>query len=508
MKNRNNPIKLLGLVFFAMLFLLVTESCGDGSKHGNYSRKDDNNPCGIIPELKKMLKAYKDVFSICDGLIVVGSNTIMVDETGSRFYPMGCIDINGKVVLPCKYRNVRVRDGLVFVSDNKKDGVKCGLYDLQGKELVPIGKFDDFRYGGFFGDYAVVIKDGLCGVIDKMGNVVIPVQYDDINHFYYPNYNLFDNLPDVFIGYKNGKMEYFNLTKDSSTMGNRPATPYDFVLIGEYGSQSFMDYQGHIIAGPYQNVRASDRMPRFPEGLAAVVKNNKVGFIDDKGVTRIPFGFEYSEFHFNISSLGAYIFSEDLCAIMNSNKKWGYIDKQGKVVIPFNYDAAYCFHQGSAIVGKRIGGKDWWGLIDKNDVALLPFEFEHGVYTGNVLAMCKNGKWGIFSPQGSCIVSCQFEQQIVFYKGYATVMLNGKEGLIDEQGRLLIPCEYESVLYDEDADMVYVKQNGKTGYVDLRNKEVVSIKFDWVDWIGDGFFGVSKDGRYGLYDLCGNCTLD
>lgn len=44
-------------------------------------------------------------------------------------------------------------------------------------------------------------------------------------------------------------------------------------------------------------------------------------------------------------------FSEGLAAVKKDGK-WGYIDKTGAVVIPFQYDRAYVFNEGYAIVGK------------------------------------------------------------------------------------------------------------------------------------------------------------
>ena len=50
---------------------------------------------------------------------------------------------------------------------------------------------------------------------------------------------------------------------------------------------------------------------------------------------------------------------------------------------------------------------------------------------------------------------------------------------------------------------------GKRGFVDTNNHVVLPIEFDDGDPIeNDQLFWVKKDGRYGLYDRCGNCTLE
>ena len=51
----------------------------------------------------------------------------------------------------------------------------------------------------------------------------------------------------------------------------------------------------------------------------------------------------------------------------------------------------------------------------------------------------------------------------------------------------------------------------KWGIVDLQNHVLVPVEFDTVSAIigyNGNLFGITKDRHYGLYDRCGNCTLD
>lgn len=50
---------------------------------------------------------------------------------------------------------------------------------------------------------------------------------------------------------------------------------------------------------------------------------------------------------------------------------------------------------------------------------------------------------------------------------------------------------------------------GKRGFVDTNNQVVLPIEFDNVSVLENGLlFWVKKDGHNGLYDRCGNSTLD
>lgn len=57
----------------------------------------------------------------------------------------------------------------------------------------------------------------------------------------------------------------------------------------------------------------------------------------------------YSE-HIKPQYEDAQAFNEGLAAVKKDGK-WGYIDEEGKVVIPFQYDQAFIFNEGRAVVG-------------------------------------------------------------------------------------------------------------------------------------------------------------
>ena len=96
----------------------------------------------------------------------------------------------------------------------------------------------------------------------------------------------------------------------------------------------------------------------FREGYAAVVKDGKLGFIDEKGNIAVPFG-DY-EYYGDFS---------DGVAAVKKDGKIGFIDARGKNVIPCRYEGVGNFESGSTIA--RLKGK--WGLIDKKGKALTKF---------------------------------------------------------------------------------------------------------------------------------------
>ena len=492
----------------ALFALLLAAGCDNAGK----SFKKDKQPCGITPELKDAcnMRKYKLREFGPNGLMSVELRKTKLDESGRPFHPVGCLDKDKKEIIPLKYGMVFFGPDVICVrtTDNK-----FGMFDLNGKEIVPC-EYDYINFV-FYGNYIIVKKGSLFGVMNNKGELVIPVQYDQIRQFYdywYLGLGMDKyKFEDVFCLTKNGDFKVVNLSRSlGSTIGNHVETPFDYQGFERNGKYGIVNYLGEEIAPQYQNLRESylGESVDFSEGPVAVVKNNKIGFIDKKGVVRIPFQFYYSEFWFNFhKDFG--LFSEGLAPMMKPGNKWGYIDTKGNTVIPFVYDYASCFHKGVAIVYNETGR---CGLIDKNNSVVLPFEFETGGFSGTVYnpddtlyIMRQNGKWGVFTPTGTCLTPCQYEQVDFLGGGYATVVKNGKQGLINKQCQLLIPCEYEVCLYDVFSGMVGVVKDGKWGFLNTQNHVLVPTKFDQVNPSKTGdYFVVTKNDKRGFYDLCGN----
>lgn len=91
-----------------------------------------------------------------------------------------------------------------------------------------------------------------------------------------------------------------------------------------------------------------DKAGYYSEGLAAVKKDGKWGYVDPRH--QIVVTPEYD---------GAFSFSGGLAAV-NKDKKWGYIDAHGKPVIPLQYAGARVFRDGVAEVTDD--GQTWFEI--------------------------------------------------------------------------------------------------------------------------------------------------
>ena len=193
----------------------------------------------------------------------------------------------------------------------------------------------------------------------------------------------------------------------------------------------------------------------FSEGLAAVSKNDKYGFIDTKGKVVIEPKYEWAS-----------SFSDGL-AIVSVEGLYGAIDTQGKTVIPFEYQALADFHDGFAAAARPPKDpEDYeskYGLINKQNEVVIPFMYESmGNLSESLIAVKKDGKWGYVDTKNKAIIPITLKYETVndFSDGLAAVFSyeensdNLKYGYIDKTGKLVIPMQFIKAYWDDSEGII------------------------------------------------------
>ena len=233
-------------------------------------------------------------------------------------------------------------------------------------------------------------QDGKVGLIDSLGNVLIPPKYERI-------------IEDLF---KHGRVW---AKKDSG---------------GKYG---LIDISGNEVT-PY----IYDKVSGFSQGIAKVQEDWKWRFIDTLGKEITPRAFkEATDFHKGIACVQAL------------NEKWGLINRQGKEITPFIYEEVRRFTPGiiysegdkSSLVLREYDAKgNAFSTI--NDVILKNYS-QGGVWVR------KDQKWGLIDTLGKGIIPPSYDALPYEYaKGIAKVFKEKKMGLIDTLSREIIPPLY------------------------------------------------------------------
>lgn len=362
---------------------------------------------------------------------------------------------NGERITEAIYGSVELFSPHGFIVTQNR---KCGFVNPVGKVVIPI-KYDGIER--FTPSRLKVKLNEVYGIFDANGNKLIPVRYKkilDINEADFcaveeeqekltlldqkgqPVYEKIDGIQ----LYKNGAIVYQNGKAGLVTAEERSGFIYDFA-----------SPSGSIIK---ENQPSYDFFTKRELENVVVTQNGKAGLVDNKLNKVVPI--EYDEIEFQ-QFKKYYVLTKD-------GKKGVYFGKTN-LLIKSKYDGFS--HQGKYL--KAYNGKKS-GLIDpENGKVIIPIEFEHLQTINKYYKARKNGKWGLMDATGATLISFKYDAIETFY------------GL-------------------NNASRVYRVKNGELkGAVDINNKLIIPIAYDWIGDFDGKYLMVRKGKQYGLYDLQG-----
>lgn len=197
----------------------------------------------------------------------------------------------------------------------------------------------------------------------------------------------------------------------------------------------------------------------FSEGLAAVEKEGKIGFINEQNEVVIPFVFDYS-YEPEMHDIG-YLFHDGYCTMTNAEGKMGIIDRAGNWTVKPEYDQIWAPQE----LGYRTVIKgDKYGILDSSLRLKYEAVYDYaGVYTseGNFVLMRDNRMWQE-DNDGKVVVPFMYESSTLlcyptevedgdwyYYNGISDYMkyrVNGKYGILNRHtGKPLTPAIYDDI---------------------------------------------------------------
>lgn len=162
------------------------------------------------------------------------------------------------------------------------------------------------------------------------------------------------------------------------------------------GKRGFLNrYTGEIIIDAEKNRYSKAWV--FSEGVAAVMKDEMIGFIDPDNRIVIPFQYpKCDEEHFETD----YLFNNGYCCMTNRDGRQGVIDKKGNWVVAPEYGMVYePAGNGMRIVIKN--GK--YGVLDADMRLLYPTEYDDIsiIGDGNGIVLAKEGRMWQVDDEGN-----------------------------------------------------------------------------------------------------------
>ncbi|MCC3344407.1 WG repeat-containing protein [Psychrobacter sanguinis] len=228
---------------------------------------------------------------------------------------------------------------------------------------------------------------------------------------------------------------------DCTTDGN-----YFIAKDKNYSYQALLNKQGKAVA----SLKGYDSVSwTVSDGVLAVMKNDKVGYINTQGKLVVPAIYDnlidpddkYDETWSHDASEGRIVVAK--------NGKYGIIDTSNKVILPFT--SKYSFIDGvkggMALVQSQSGK---YGFVDKNGKEVIPPKYQgtsghFGGYYGfqqGLAGMYDGKKWGYITKSGKVAVPFIYDEIRPFSEGVAGVLKNGKWGFIDGSNKTVIPFQF------------------------------------------------------------------
>lgn len=297
------------------------------------------------------------------------------------------------------------------------------------------------------------------------------------------------------------------------------------ILLREAKSLSY----GMVIPTKYDLAR------NFSEGMAAVVLDQQLGYINKRGRLVIPPQLNYDPFA--ILREDAYQFSEGLAKIAIAHR-WGFIDLSGEVAIKPRFDGVESFCDGLArveinhhygyvdingqfvirpqfesaaprfqegLAGVEIEHR--YGYINKRGEVVIPPQFDTaGGFSEGLARVTLYDKYGFINLQGKVVISPQFDVAHSFCQGLARVRIDGRYGYINSNGEVVIPPQFEDTFSFTD-NLALVRNQNKYGYINMKGEELIPLKFDDAYPFSEGFAAVKLGHYWGFINFKGEFVI-
>ena len=337
-----------------------------------------------------------------------------------------------------------------------------GIYDTQGKELIPIKYNKIERFGDSWSFFWKVYLNGLQGLYTYEGKEVLSAEYENISSID----RGFGKAANLIVKEK-GQYGMFNAE------GER-------LIKSEYDDVKFAN--GHYY---FQKGEKKDYLKRDKQTLlkGISIKGQITNWIKENG---------------NSERLSYFIFADN-------EGMFGLLNEEDSVLIKPQYesmDSYYNFSSGKTdyLIVKQNAR---FGVIDLSNKVVIPFKYKSfsKIYIRDHIALEDEKGYILCSLKDNSIFQSLHFNDIRETSGpYAVIEKEGKEALLNKLTLdLLFPFKYEDISIAVEDSLYCVKLNGKYGIVDKNDKTIIPFMYDeWLYKVGSDKFVVKKDNQYGI----------
>lgn len=380
----------------------------------------------------------------------------------------GLIDINGNEVLKAEYNSITT-DG--YYSEESKydkagyivnvrtdEGYRYGYINHKGRQTLDtmytnIKRITEIKDDDFV--YLITYNNGKAGIL-KNGQTLIENEYEDIEY---------DATNNILVLQQNAKQGVYDLE------GNM-ILPIQYENITFAGQYLNANKDGKLLvfdaAGKIQSEDSYKSLNPVPNGKYSITINrdNQYGVIDSNKTTILENKYSYIEYAFEnyfIVSLGG---------------KSGVVDGNNNIIIPIEKDIVGNIGgtnmiqvidsstNTSEIYNKKMEKvstqndariyirNDYIEVESANNIEYFDFDGNKqeakNIFADNkIFAKQQDGKWGYVDKDGNNILEFKYEMATNINEfGFGAIKLNGKWGVIDQNGNIIKEPTYELSEYN------------------------------------------------------------
>lgn len=347
-----------------------------------------------------------------------------------------------------------------------------GIYDTQGKELIPIKYNKIERFGDSWSFFWKVYLNGLQGLYTYEGKEILSAEYENISSID----RGFGKAANLIVKEK-GQYGMFNAE------GER-------LIKSEYDDVKFAN--GHYY---FQKGEKKDYLKRDKQTLlkGISIKGQIINWIKENG---------------NSERLSYFIFADN-------EGKFGLLNEEDSVLIKPQYesmDSYYNFSSGKTdyLIVKQNAR---FGVIDLSNKVVIPFKYKSfsKIYIRDHIVLEDEEGYILCSMKDNSIFQSLYFNDIRETSGpYAIIEKEGKEALLNKLTlALLFPFQYEEIVIVDEDSLFSVRLNDKYGIVDKNNKAIIPYMYDeWLYKVGGDKFVVKKDNQYGIINSKNQLVFD
>lgn len=308
------------------------------------------------------------------------------------------------------------------------DYINRNSFQSLGQEIM------DYRELNYLKIYSDSNKLGL---INLKGEIVLPVEFDDIRIF----------------------QTFSGISKD--------------ILVLKAGKFGLLDPGLNVLFPPIYTEFPDSHMPYG--NCLKVAKNGKYGLIDRIGKVLVDLVFDeirpvhdslYIGLIYKDSSELAKIHTEDHWNRGYKAKDCIVFDNRFRVVTELK-DYEYIYYWGvSRFIVKKDSG---FGVLNTEGKVVVPLEYDALSNNNGYYHAAKNGKCGLFNTEGKLVLPLEFTR-IEFYGKAVYVVQNEFIGVYNDQFRLIAKPQFKYRRWNR-GKFILTRPDGSEGFVDNTAKE-------------------------------------